>query len=184
MRAIGLTTILLSFLTLCLNAQNSSFTDQRNGKTYKTVQIGGQTWMAENLDFDTAYSYCYKDNPSFCSRYGRLYEWEVAIKVCPAGWHLPSAEEWQQMAGEFGGLESAGTALHAYGRSGFKGLLAGRRHSHGAYYYKGSYGFFWSDTEVDEHKAKVFTLKAGFSGLAENDYDKYSAYSVRCVKNQ
>lgn len=92
------------------------FTDARDGQTYRTVKIGKQIWMAENLnyyyDIGTARSMCANDR---CNS-GRLYTWSAAMDsaaffddcdgcntskgrdvirgVCPAGWHLPDSAEW------------------------------------------------------------------------------------------
>jgi len=67
------------------------------GKTYKTLVIGSQTWIAENLNFDASGSRCYDDEFRNCYKYGRLYNWETAKKVCPAGWHLPTNAEWSEL---------------------------------------------------------------------------------------
>jgi uncharacterized protein (TIGR02145 family) len=82
------------------------FIDQRDGKKYKTVKIGTQVWMAENLNYYTADSYCMKSNPSV-----RFYECKIAMNVCPSGWHLPSKEEWMTLINFAGGQENGAPHL-------------------------------------------------------------------------
>ncbi|MDR0517676.1 MAG: fibrobacter succinogenes major paralogous domain-containing protein [Fibromonadaceae bacterium] len=101
------------------------------GQAYKTVVIGNQTWMAENLNFNADGSRCYGDDEGNCEIYGRLYDWATAMGleascnssvcsskiqpkhqgVCPSGWHIPSGAEWQALVDFAGGDGKAGTKL-------------------------------------------------------------------------
>jgi len=114
--------IVLTLLNFAVYAQNI-FTDPRDGKKYKTVKIGNQTWMAQNIDYhgeDGFLGLCYGDEPQKkirkpenCKKYGRLYDWDEAIKACPKGWHLPSDKEWQTLVDFAGGDDVAGKKLKA-----------------------------------------------------------------------
>ena len=86
-------------------AQNfGSLYDDRDGKTYKTVTIGNQIWMAENLAFrlGSGNFFIYNNDVNNVSKYGYLYDWATACKVCPTGWKLPSNEEFLEMTNLLG----------------------------------------------------------------------------------
>ena len=73
------------------DAATNTVTDERDGKKYKTVTIGSQTWFAQNLNYAIDGSVCPEGDSRNCDRYGRLYTWEVAQNVCPEGWMLPDS---------------------------------------------------------------------------------------------
>lgn len=100
----------LGYSVRCVqNVENAesigSFEDSRDGKKYKTTKIGEQVWMAENLNYWTGSSECYDNNSKNCDQYGRLYNFKTALKACPAGWHLPSEEEWRSLEKFIGHME-------------------------------------------------------------------------------
>ncbi|HXP90353.1 MAG TPA: FISUMP domain-containing protein [Fibrobacteria bacterium] len=100
------------------NVTYGTLADARDGKTYKTVTIGTQTWMAQNLNYrnttgsSDTFGTCYKFRTDSCTKYGRLYTWMAAVDtgsgfgedsvmiasprtgICPSGWHVPSDTEW------------------------------------------------------------------------------------------
>jgi uncharacterized protein (TIGR02145 family) len=109
---------------ICSNgAVATGFIDSRDGKGYRTVEIGEQVWMAENLNYapPSGNSWCYEGTPSGmssalsgtqgCDLYGRLYDCYTADTVCPSGWHLPNNEEWKVLAKTVGGASIAGAML-------------------------------------------------------------------------
>ena len=176
-----------------INSVEGSLTDSRDGQTYKTVKIGDQTWMAENLNYETADSYCYNDSASDCSKYGRLYIWAAAKSVCPAGWHLPSKTEWETLFGFVGEQITAGNALKSEsGWAGngdgsdsfsFSSLPAGYRNNDGYYRSEGELTYFWSSTEYDSDSAYVVYLYYGYDFASLNYRNKVFWYSVRCLKD-
>ena len=170
--------------------------DSRNDKVYKVICIpGSQCWMAENINYEMEGSYCYDDADSNCTAYGRLYTWEAAKKVCPAGWHLPSKGEYDDFVAATGerfasgkalkascdnGWEWSGCGLDSYG---FTALPAGIRSAEGSYKNLREWAFFWSDTEYDSESAYYMDLSNNDDNAYVYHYGKGAALSVRCVMN-
>jgi uncharacterized protein (TIGR02145 family) len=90
--------------------------DLRDNHHYKTVIIGSQVWMAENLNYDSGGGcWTYENNSSAAYTYGRLYDWVTAKLVCPMGWHLPDNEEWSTLTNFLGGDSIAGGKMKEKG---------------------------------------------------------------------
>lgn len=71
--------------------------DSRDKKSYRTLKLGEQTWMIDNLNYNATSSWCYQNIDRNCDTYGRLYTWDAARTACPTGWHLPDAYEYRDM---------------------------------------------------------------------------------------
>ena len=116
-----------------------AFTDARDGETYRTVKIGNQVWMAENLRFKAENSYAAGNEESNVKEYGRLYTWTSALNIsseykeqspakdiemyrkikadnyqgiAPEGWHIPSLKEWETLMANLP-AKSNGTELRS-----------------------------------------------------------------------
>ena len=78
--------------------KEGSFVDNRDERRYRTVRIGNQLWMAENLNYNAGDGcWIYNDSLSRAETYGRLYNWETAKRSAPSGWHLPKDKEWKEL---------------------------------------------------------------------------------------
>ena len=181
-----------------------SFTDTRDNKTYKTVKIGTQTWMAENLNYDVpgndTTDVCYDNKPDNCQKYGRLYDGETAKKACPSGWHLPSREEWEALEATAGGdgykyklkaksgwMENDGTDEYGFsalpgGKHGYLDPEACEDGCEPSFWDAGSAGRWWSST------GSGGSSYSWYIGLDFEDRDggyiyEASLRSVRCIKD-
>jgi uncharacterized protein (TIGR02145 family) len=178
--------------------------------TCKSVTIGGVKWMAENLNIQTVESWCYGGDNSNCAKYGRLYTWEAAKSACPAGWRLPSRDEWDTLATRVGGTKNAMRREDVYhwanaGKKlkaksgwndggngsddvGFSALPGGCRGSGDSilgdsFYLVGDFGFWWTATERDAANAYERNMGWDDEGMVDDYGDKNVGFSVRCVGN-
>jgi len=184
---------------------SGTFTDKRDGKKYKTVKIGGKRWMAENLNYETYDSWCYDNDDSNCERYGRLYDWYMAMTVCPAGWHLSTDQELNALMTATGGDSTDDTRLRSKdgwdkptencnggecpkwvpGKDefGYSALPGGYRTPDGDFENAGYYGYWWlaphGDCDVRLQPIKYYKGKI----VERRKYSSNDSYSVRCVQN-
>ena len=205
------------------------FIDTRDSIVYKTVKIGNQCWMAENLAYlpkvspslsgssVSPYYYVYdyqgksvsaaKATENY-STYGVLYNWPATLEACPAGWHLPSDDEWKELEmflgmskseansdgyrrtdNEGGKLKENGTAHWDYpntganNESGFTGLPGGYRWYDGSFYNIESLGGWWSSTEGPSRYAINRELIYSIGGVARFTLPMDVGFSVRCIRD-
>jgi uncharacterized protein (TIGR02145 family) len=203
------------------------------GQKYKTVVIGTQTWFAENLNYGASRSRCYNNDASNCDIYGRLYDWATAMGfesncnssicssqiqsphrgICPAGWHIPSNEDWDKLyryIDSTSGTSSpcysheAGRHLKAtsgwgicgpagsvdsylcedtYGFSALPGGIGDPDGSFAGGVGNYSTGFWWSASESYSESAYCRYLYYTADAAGWCGYDKPFLFSVRCLKD-
>ncbi len=206
------------------------------GQTYNTVQIGDQCWFKENLnvgikinstqegfqqtDNDAIEKYCYNNDEANCDVYGGLYEWPEAMQyvttegaqgICPAGWHIPTDNEWKILEGtidsqypvgdpewnEIGsrGFDAGGNLKEtgytywispntgATNSSGFTSLPGGYRWGDdGNFYNLGEDSDFWSSSENSTYDGWYHYLYYDEASSGRDDVEKKYGFSVRCLK--
>jgi uncharacterized protein (TIGR02145 family) len=161
----------------------------RDGQRYQTAVIGGQRWMAQNLNYQTNNDPCYDSKLANCETYGRLYNWSAARTACPDGWRLPSDAEWDTLINHAGGPAAAGTRLksergwnnngNGTNDHGFSALPGGGWG--GGFGGVGQIGYWWSASEdnVQHAWSRAMYYSNGSVGRASNH--KQHMFSVRCV---
>jgi uncharacterized protein (TIGR02145 family) len=172
---------------------DTTFTDSRDGKVYRKIAIGGQTWMAENLNYAAKGSKCYNNKAENCAKHGRLYTWETAFTACPAGTHLPTDKEWTILVDYVGGDEMAGTKLKSVAGwnedgggmndYGWSALSGGYGYSDGRFITAGSCGHWWSATERSANYAKSWSMYSNAQTVGWDYNGKTYLLSVRCVQD-
>jgi len=184
----------VKFCTKCgTKVASTYFTDPRDGKTYKTVKIGDQIWMAENLNYECEGSKCFKNDPSYAKKYGRLYNLETAVEACPPGWHIPSKEEWRKLVDYAGGFSTSAYKLKAKDgwlgngngsdEYGFSALPGGtfQQGDFGGWPYM---GFWWGSTFCTDNSGHGYYYHwISDENKSQWEYHDPKSYfhSVRCV---
>ncbi len=197
-----------------------------DGNLYQTIQIGDQIWMKENLktthynsgdpipttwpSVDGSYA-VYNSDPANADIYGNLYNWYAVdndLGICPAGFHIPTDEEWMELEswldmdeselyqigfrGTDQGSQLVGNAdlwdsgslvgNPAFGTSGFDALPGGTLCGTSGYANgMGSFGYFWSSSADNSNNAWLRILYYGSSGVYRNNGIMQNGFSVRCV---
>lgn len=190
-----------------------------HGHAYPVVLIGDQWWFAENLRTElyrngdtipelpqqgdwryirSGAQAVYRSDPNVFARYGRLYNWYAVTDprgLCPQGWRVPTAADWEALAFALGGDSLAGGVLKdtlfwggpntgATNASGFNGRPGGARSNYGEYLFEGAYGYYWSSTPDGPDKA-VFRFLATYNAdLYWNSSEPQDGFSCRCVRDR
>lgn len=178
----------LIFILVCLLTPDKS-------KAQLTEKMPDNNWWTiHNLNSNIPGSYCYNDSISNCRKYGRLYTFEAALKVCASlgkGWHLPSTEEWHNLLKYYGGAfkDSLNNGQDAFAKllrtekPTFGMTLGGNKNLDGTYARIEAHGFYWTSTEFDKDNAGFLNFAHGRKVLfLQPDMEKKRAISVRCVR--
>ena len=159
-------------------------TDSRDGKAYKVINAGNQVWMAENLNYESASgSWCYNQVFSNCDTHGRLYTWTEARKACPAGWHLPSREEWKEFSHFVNKNRDKIRQLARNGTLDLDVKFGGLRTMRGKFRFKDHSAFYWTATPASPKDAYAIGFGGGQKSAVLRAQPKMMGLSVRCIQD-
>lgn len=185
----------------------ASITDAE-GNTYRTIKIGNQTWMVDNLratkyndgtpiatsseigDLRKSIMPAYTVHNNGNANYGHLYNWYAVStgKLAPKGWHIPTKQDWDLLLNYLGGFSKAGDKMKSNswspnGVSGFDALPAGFLANSGMYTNVGNAAFWWSTRERNTTQGDYVKIMSSLPSALSNGAVKQFFMSVRCVKN-
>jgi len=189
------------FLSNCKNETSSSGTDNSSdcvdfsGRKYKTIKIGNQIWMAENLNVGQYINaskdqtlngivekYCYNNDSLISITEGGLYQWSELFEpnFCPKGWRIPNEKDFSDLIKFIGG-SSKGDRLMGNGDLGFNCNFSGNCW-HGKFSDSGTKGYYWTKSEKDSKNAVFVLVSTLCPDILFYDDTKISGLSVRCIK--
>lgn len=223
-KKINFSALLLS--GLCLVSLQAQTVKDIDGNVYKTVTIGTQTWMAENLkttkfndgteiplakleanewanhtvagSTQPAYCWLYDSASVYKNRYGAFYNGFTIIRgnLCPAGWHVPSDQDWTILTTYLGGESIAGGKLKEAGttnwnkpnngatnETGFTARAGGTISDNGSNWYNLDYVFWWSSTVNNEKYLWTRDINFNVPNITRSYADMQVGNSVRCIKD-
>ena len=179
-------------------------TDERDDSKYKTVGIGTQIWMAENLKLKTDSSWCYQDHDANCDKYGRLYQWNGNVgakgeNVCPEGFHVPSSKDWETLKSYVNGVFDWDHYTRILGAKkgwekrtewyignddfvGFSAIASGVRDSSGQYADEFDVAYFCTTDHTDSTYT-VYKMQKYLPNLEGVESPQNSACTIRCIKD-
>jgi uncharacterized protein (TIGR02145 family) len=206
----------LGALAIVVSLTSTITTNSVVGKDSETIKIGQQVWMTKNLDVTTyrngdaipevkspeewsklktgAWCYYYNKEENG-EKYGKLYNWYAVNDprgLAPAGYHIPSDKEWQQMCAELENEEVAAKIKSKKGwkenrfvtnETGFSALPGGYRVFDGSFIHEGNNANFWSSTPSKGDKAWGRTLIYNHVDMGRDDGNMGSGLSVRCIED-
>lgn len=183
----------------------------RDNFDYKTVLIGNQCWLAENLktkskrngtaltnlsagsERDCVANPGVRGTETDCDNGYALYTWAGMMNgdtaagsqgICPDGWHIPTDAEQLILINRLGGLTQAGAKLISNGSSGFEALMAGDREPGGnSFAYYGNYVNFWTSNSSGGSNAIALYFDNIGGDLTQVALNRTYGFSVRCLKN-
>jgi uncharacterized protein (TIGR02145 family) len=203
-----------------------------DGNIYYTVSVAGREWMGSNLKTgsyrtgdpipflsdEQKWIYArnggwsvYNNDPEIMDIYGKLYNWYAVSDergLCPAGWYVPSDNEWKELEHYLGmrpssvertglrdryaggKLKDKGTInwsepnILATDEFGFRGLPGGYRHSNGQYLNLEENLNMWTSTDHMTYNAFYRNIYHNNAGIYRNIYSKNGGFSVRCIKER
>ncbi len=209
------TSLTISILLIVFSAdttfsQDKTKTEILPSTEFKTVIIGSQDWMGQNLAVSTfrngdtipqaksseewltagktkSPAWCYHgNNPKNDDKYGKLYNWYAVQDqrgLCPTGWHVPTGEEWRKLVAEYGGMSPAFSKLKA--SDGFTALPAGARDFEtGVFHALGSITFWWSASSSDKWNAWYHAMHFVYQQVGRDNGGMNAGHSVRCVRDK
>lgn len=180
-------------------------TDIRDSRTYPTISLGPQCWMAANLDYGTdiqssqvqtdnciSEKYCYNNDPANCAGQGGLYQWDEVMQYdntpanqgfCPPGWHVPTEAEWADLLAFYGGNAFAGRRLQENTGPGFNAIPGGVLYLNSTWSFKDFATIFWTSSPAGP--VRVISHGMNNKDVSVSYYEslRSNAFPVRCLKD-